>query len=460
MKSHMIFLNRTIINRPDMEADFMFLDGEKKNVEYKLEYSKTILKTVCAFANFHDGIIVLGIRDDGTIVGVNKIEEIKLNIENAINDAIIPKPYFEFETYSEDDLKLLIVKVYKGDHTPYTYHNKAYMRRDTSTVQVDATLYQNLILAGRNLSFEDLVSTEQNLTFDYFSFLMKKQLKITSLSEDLLKTLGLIESDKFNNAAMLLSDDNHLKSSVVQLVAFSDRTVNRIKDKITLESCSILKQFDECMSFYKKHVNIGEIIESAYRKTVEDVPIIAYREAVANMLVHRDYSVAVDARIEIFSDRIEIISPGGLPIGLLNEEFIEGRISKSRNKKLADVFLRLKIIEKLATGIRRIKEQYIEQAVKPQFLTSENSVVIILPFVNQVVKDQNDVLFVMESILEGKENEIYGIIKQSPLIKRVEIQRQIKLEKSQTIELINKLRTSGKIIKVGNGPATGYKVLE
>lgn len=438
----------------------MFLEGEKKTVEYKLEYSKTILKTVCAFANFHDGIIVLGIRDDGTIIGVKKINELKLNIENAINDAIIPKPYYEFEMLSIEELNLLIVKVYKGDHTPYTYQNKAYMRRDTSTVQVDATMNQNLILAGRNLSFEDLVSAEQNLTFNYFTLLMKKHLQITTMTDDLLKTLGLIEGNKYNNAAMLLSDENHLRSSVVQLVAFSDTTVNGIKDKITLESCSLLQQFDECMSFYKKHINIGEIIESAYRKTVEEVPIIAYREAVANMLVHRDYSVDVDARIEIFSDRIEIISPGGLPIGLLNEEFVEGRISKARNRKIADIFLRLKIIEKLATGIRRIKEQYIDQEVKPQFLTSENSVVIILPFVNQSAKQRSDHSFVKENTLEGKENEIYEIIIHSPMIKRLDIQRLINLEKSQTIELINKLRESGKIIKVGNGPATGYKVLD
>jgi len=124
------------------------------------------------------------------------------------------------------------------------------------------------------------------------------------------------------------------------------------------------------------------------------------------------------------------------------------------------VFLRLKIIEKLATGIRRIKEQYSEQDVKPQFLTSENSVVIILPFVNQSSKEQNNVSFVKENTLKSKENEIYAIIKQSPMIKRVDVQSQINLEKSQTIELINKLRESGEIIKVGNGPATGYKVLD
>jgi ATP-dependent DNA helicase RecG len=442
-----------------MEVDYMFLDGEKKTVEYKQEYSRTILKTVSAYANFHDGYVILGIKNDGIIVGIDKIDELKLNIENAINDSILPRPYYEFEIVTVEKKKLLVVKVYKGDHTPYTYQNKAYMRRDTSTVQVDAMINQNLILEGRNLGYEDLISRNQGLTFNYLKQLMKKHLQISDLSDDLLKTLGLIENEHYNNAAALLSDENPQKSSVVQLIAFADTSVSRIKDRETLDACSVLEQFDVCMTFYKKHINTGEIIDSPYRKTVEDIPIVAYREAVANMLVHRDYSVRVDSRIEIFSDRIEIVSPGGLPLGLLNEEFIEGRISKARNIKIADIFLRLKIIEKLATGIRRIREQYAEQYVKPKFITSEHSVTVVLPYLGQTLNNHSKSIGEEKHIWEGKEQLIYNLIKKHPMIKRVDIQSHIDLEKSQTIELINKLRKTGRIIKVGNGPSTGYKVL-
>ncbi|PKM65209.1 MAG: hypothetical protein CVU95_16210 [Firmicutes bacterium HGW-Firmicutes-2] len=435
----------------------MFFDGENKTVEYKQEYSKTILKTACAYANFHDGRIILGIKNDGTIIGVDNIDELKLNIEDAINDSILPRPYYEFEIVTVEKKKLLILKVYKGDHTPYMYQNKAYMRRDTSTVQVDAIINQNLILEGRNIGYEDLISRDQGLTFNYLKQLMKKHLQISDLSDDLLKTLGLIENNQYNNAAALLSDENPQKSSVVQLIAFADTTVSRIKDRETLDACSVLQQFDACMAFYKKHINTGEIIESPYRKTVEDVPIVAYREAVANMLVHRDYSVNVDSRIEIFSNRIEIVSPGGLPLDLLNEEFIEGRISKARNIKIADIFLRLRIIEKLATGIRRIREQYADQHVKPQFITSEHSVTVVLPFLGHSLSNNSNSISEEEHIWEGKEQLIYNLIKKHPMIKRVDIQKNIDLEKSQTIELINKLRKAGRIIKVGNGPATGYR---
>lgn len=99
----------------------MEITGESKNVEYKQEYSKTILKTVCAYANFHDGYIVLGVKDDNTVIGVDKIDELKLSIENAINDAILPSPYYEFEVKEIGIAKLLIIRIYKGDHTPYTY---------------------------------------------------------------------------------------------------------------------------------------------------------------------------------------------------------------------------------------------------------------------------------------------------------------------------------------------------
>ncbi len=146
-----------------------------------------------------------------------------------------------------------------------------------------------------------------------------------------------------------------------------------------------------------------EIVESAYRKTVEDVPYVAYREAVANMLVHRDYSVAVDSRIEIYSDRIEIVSPGGLPIGMLREEYIEGRLSKPRNRKIADIFLRLKVIKKLATGIRRIKEQYIHQEVKPGFIVSENAVVVVLPYVKESLNQGKSNMKEITTTLVGKE---------------------------------------------------------
>lgn len=429
--------------------------GESKVLEYKSTFTKSLLKAVSAFANFHDGRIIIGINDDKTLIGVDNPEELRLNIENSINDNLEPCPYYEISTKTIDDKTILIISVYKGDNTPYTVNNKAYKRSDTATVQVDKFLYQNLILAGRNKGFDGLASSVQELYFNYLESKMRKILGINSLSEDLLISLGLIENRKYNNAAALFSDDNPVDSSVIQMIAYNDRTVLGIKDRVESKNTSILKQFDDCLDFYKKHINISEIIDGAYRKTVEEVPLVAYRESIANLLVHRDYMKNVDSRIEIFSDRIEIVSPGGLPIGILEDEYLEGRISIPRNRIIADIFLRLKIIEKLGTGIRRIKEYYREYDTKPEFIITENSITVILPRINKEIKKVNEINL---DRLNSNELLIYYIIKDNGKINRKDIENKVDLKKSQILQIINNLREYNLVIKTGQGINTEYMI--
>ena len=429
--------------------------GESKVLEYKSTFTKNILKTVSAFANFHDGMIVIGITDDKTLVGVDNPEELRLNIENSINDNLQPCSYYEISTQIIESKTILVISVYKGDNTPYTVNNKAYKRSDTATVQVDKFLYQNLILAGRNKGFDGLISSVQELYFNYLESKMRKILGINSLSEDLLISLSLMENRKYNNAAALFSDDNPVDSSIIQMIAYNDTTVLGIKDKVESKNTSILKQFDECLDFYRKHINISEIIDGPYRKTVEEVPLVAYRESIANLIVHRDYMKNVDSRIEIFSDRIEIVSPGGLPIGILEDEYLEGRISIPRNRIIADIFLRLKIIEKLGTGIRRIKEYYREYDAKPDFIITENSITVILPRINKVIKNTNEINL---DRLNSNELLLYYIIKDNGNIKRSDIEKKIDLKKSQILQIINKLREYNLVLKTGQGVNTKYMI--
>src|SRR6056297_313594 len=434
--------------------------GENKYLEYKQIYTKNLLKTVSAFANYHDGIIVIGITDSIKVLGVKKPDEVRLKIENAINDNIEPKPLYEIEKKSYKDKIIILLKVYKGDYTPYTYKNKAYKRMDTSTVETDRHSYEELILQGRNLSFEDLEAKDQNLSFNYFERKLKKILGIKNLSEDLLITLKLKNNGKYNNTAALLSDDNYFQSSTIHLVKYIDNSLNNIEDKRSLEGISNIEQFDLCLQFCEKHINIEEKIEGAYRKTYEEIPIIALREAIANMIVHRDYSKDREARIEIFKDNISIVSPGGLPIGISEEEYIEGKISVPRNRILADIFQRLKIIERLATGIRRIKESYKDFVMKPEFDVTENTITVILPKTRNYIDNKE---------IDNKKNldnfskiekQIYNIIIEFQPISRAKIQEKIGLSKSQTIEYINNLIEKRRIRKIGKGRSVKYKEVD
>jgi ATP-dependent DNA helicase RecG len=429
------------------------LSGESKTTEYKRDFTKTLLKTVSAFANYHDGKIIIGIDDDHQIVGLDNPHDIKLNIENSINDALEPKPFYEIQAENIDGKIIIVLTVYKGDHTPYTVNQKAYKRSDTSTVQVDRFAYEELILLGRNQSYDGLNSANQDLEFLFLGSKLKTTLDIRSFSEDLLTTLGLKAKGKYNNAAALLSDKNPIQSSALQLIAYRDESVVHIEDRQTLNEVPLFKQFDDCMNFYHKHINTSEIINGAYRKTMEEVPLVAYREAVANLIVHRDYSKNIEGRIEFFSNRIEVISPGGLPIGILENEYLEGRISLPRNRVIAEIFLRLKIIEKLATGIRRIKEYYQDYIVKPVFTITENSITVILPKVNSV---QNDLKPDVKRALKQNERLIYDLLQTNGAMKRADIELVLGLKKSQTVDLLNNLKEYQLISQFGNGPATKY----
>lgn len=290
---------------------------------------------------------------------------------------------------------------------------------DTSTVPTNKTEHENLILKGRNIGYDALFYEGKELYFDYLSKKLRERLGVGILTPDILKTLGLMNGENYTIAASLLSDKNPVNNAVLSLVRFdSDRGLN-IKDKKILRNVSILEQFDKSIEFYHKHINVMEVIKGAYRETIEEIPLVAYREAIANAIVHREYMMDADVRVEIFDDRVEIISPGGLPIGITDEEYIDGRISIPRNKIISDIFLRLGIIERLATGIRRIREYYRNSGANPEFLIAQNSIKVILPRVNSTT-DSAGTINNAEKRLNEDELKIMKFVKSAGRITRKE----------------------------------------
>ncbi|MEN6313977.1 MAG: RNA-binding domain-containing protein [Clostridiaceae bacterium] len=417
--------------------------GESKEVEFKREYSKTLLKTVSAYANYNDGLIVIGINDNGSAVGVSDVSYLKEQIENAINDAVLPNPYFEIETDIVDGKTVLIIKVYKSENTPYTYLGKAYKRIAITTREVDMHEYNELVLNGKNLTYDEIPINDDELDLSVFSNRLRKIMGISEVDKNVLVSLDLYKNGKYNIAAKLLSDNNNIGK--ITLLRYH-KDVELIKDRIDLENMSILTQFDKCIDFYFKHVNKQEIIDGAFRKTIEEIPLVAYREAIANAICHRDYNKQSNVKVEIFDERIEITSPGGLPVGISYDDFIDGRISVPRNKVIAEIFYRLKLIEKIATGIRRIKSYYKEYDSKPEFQITANSVRVVLP----------NVLYKAEISLPEKEQEIIDLLNDEEFLAAREISTALGIKKTQTSKYLGDLLSKGLIIKIGNGRNVKY----
>ena len=369
---------------------------ENRFTEFKESLSSGFLKTVSAFANFGTGKILFGIKDDGSIKGIQNPDKMCLDIENKINDSIQPKPDFSFSINRSTGVITLEVK--DGAFKPYLYKGKAYRRSDTATVEVDQIELKRLILMGDNMSFEELPSPAQDLTFESFFRIIQQKLKLESLSTDVLKTLGFYtKKGGFNHAAALFADKNNF--SGIDMVRFG-ASISEILDRDILTNKSILEEYNQAIFFFEKYYQY-EKIEGMERNLIERIPIEAFRETLANAIVHRVWDIPAHIRIAMYPDRIEIYSPGGLPSGISKEEYLKGYISRLRNPIIANVFFRLHLIEMFGTGIKRIMDCYEEYDVKPIFDISENNICVTLPVVDRKKEVNSDEMIILEILSKG-----------------------------------------------------------
>lgn len=414
---------------------------ENKSLEYKENTeSGTFLKTISAYANYGDGKIIFGIADDGTVKGISKPEEACLNLENKINDSIKPVPEYSIEI-GEDST--IILSICEGLYKPYLYKGKAYKRNDSATIEVDRLEYGRLILEGQNQSYEELPSSMQELTFDRLEEELKESLGITCLNEDILKTLELYSEKRgFNNAAALLADKNQFPG--IDMIRFGN-SIDEIMDRATFEHMSVLAQLSNCIEMFLTYYQY-EKIEGIERKQIDKIPEKAFREAIANALVHRAWDVRASIKISMFEDRIEISSPGGLPAGIGREEYLNGQISVLRNPILGNVFFRLKYIEKFGTGILRINQCYSNALEKPSYQIFENSIQVVLPV---VASDEE---------LSEKDRRILDIIRNKGIVSRSEIEKLTGIGKDSTIRSLNLLLKKHIIEKTGAGRGVKYHI--
>lgn len=413
---------------------------ETKDLEFKEQVTNTFLKTVSAYANYGSGQIKFGVKDDGQIVGMSDPEAACLNIENKINDSIKPNP--DYDLSIDEKTKVVTLTVNKGHNSPYFYKSKAYKRNDSSSVEVDSVELSRLILRSENRSYDSLISNDQNLTFKILGNIFKEELGIHNINNDILITLELMNrEEKFTNAGALLADKNNYRG--IDIVKFGEN-INVMLDRQTYENKSILEEYAEAIAKYRQYYQREEIVGSQ-RKTIQSIPEKAYREAVANALVHRTWDVNSQIKISMFSDRIEITSPGGLPEGLSKEEYLAGQISVLRNPIIAGVFFRLGFIEQFGTGVQRILSEYKNSIIQPQFLIFDNSITIKLPVFKDSVTE-----------LKGEELKFYTILKDKEL-STSEISRLAGFGRTKVLNVINKLINEGYVIKIGSGRSTKYR---
>lgn len=414
---------------------------ETRILEFKETLTNTFLKTVSAFSNYDGGSILFGVDDNGNVKGLPDVKQACLDIENRINDSISPQPDYTLEIQNNDQTIKLTVK--SGLQKPYLYKAKAYKRTDTATIEVDTLEFSRLVLDGRNIRFEELPCKDQELSFKILYRNLKKSIQIETFNQDTLRILNLYDNvNGFNNAAGLLADENHFPG--IDIVKFGE-SISIIQKRLTFENISVLDAYEKALTVFRDYYQY-EVIQGADRKRVEKIPEAAFREAIANALIHRVWDVPSHIRVSLFDDKIEVVSPGGLPSGITKEEYLSGKLSVLRNRNLANVFYRLGFVEIFGTGITRINQLYAESLIKPEFEVSENAIKIVLP------------LFAKNANLIEDEKVIYKLLSKTMLKPISEIAPYIPFGKSKTTKLLKDMEQKGVIAIEGKGRGTKYRI--
>lgn len=362
----------------------------KEKVEYKKP--KSWLKSISAFANTNGGIILFGIRDiDRFPIGLENVINDSEKVSQLINNKITPLPRYELRTSSENKKDFMEIKVGDGPRTPYYYESdgrkEAFIRSGNESVLAPKHILDNLILKGQNTTFDELPSKYgiEDVSFTLLNASLKKETQKEINKDKDFISLELITSDKkITNAGLLLSDQGLLNQSRI----FCTRWKGIVKGSISGDAIddkeytgSIISLLNNAEAFIKNNSKVSWEIMGMKRVEKEDYPLRAIREAIVNAIIHRDYQiVGSEIHIDMFDDRLEITSPGGMIDGSLVQNLDITKISSMRrNRIISDIFNRLHLMERRGSGLTRIIESYNDYFLKPEFSSDVSSFTVVFP---------------------------------------------------------------------------------
>lgn len=341
---------------------------ETNRIENKEQLNEDFEQEVIAFLNYKEGgIIYVGINKNGQVVGVEDVDLTQLQIKDRIKNNIQPSTLGLFDVTVEtiDNKEVIKVIISSGTEKPYYLRKKGrtpegcYIRVGSSKERMTERMIDDMYAKRIKNTLKEIDSPRQELTFNQLKIYYEEHgLK---LNDNYLQNLDLLTSEgKYNYNAFLLADENNVSIKLVKYVGtnklellenleFGNRCLitatQRILDRLDVENTTYAK------------------IEYFGRKEQEKIDSKALKEAVINAIVHNDYSYGNSPIIELYSDRIEITSAGGLPQELSQEEFLEG-VTAPRNKELIRVFKDVDLIENIGSGVLRILDAYDKSCFK------------------------------------------------------------------------------------------------
>ena len=454
-----------------------------KKVMLEVKKPKSWLKSISAFANGIGGVLIFGVADNDAVVGIDDAKKAMEVISEQIKIKMDPIPEVLLKAHEIDGKEIITLEVYRGDETPYYYVGEgnytAYVRIGNESVVATATDLKRLVLRGKNRTYDSLV-TDYNFDDYSFSKLKAAYYKQTKKSMEIkdFESFGIVDRNgKLTNAGALLADESPIYCSRLFCTRWNGTDkASGIIDALDDEEYtgSLILLLEEGMNFARRNFKKMWKKESDRRVEYPEYPERSIFEGLVNGLVHRDYlDMGSEVHIDIFDDRLEIYSPGGMYDGtLIQDRDIDNVPSKRRNPVVADIFSRLDYMERRGSGFKKIMQAYevepnYTEDKKPVFYSNATEFRVILKnlnFTNEVLNEKNEVLDeVLNEVLNSGRTEVeIKVIKEilnSPAIRQKDLAEEVGVSVSTVQRTIKKLVKEGKIVRV-NGKRDGYwKVL-
>lgn len=466
---------------------------EDEKTEFKREVTADVAREVAAFANTEGGTVYIGVADDGSAVGVGDVDAESLRVTNMLRDSIVPDVMELVHVRALDAQatskmfgtscgeEVIAIEVAAGSRKPYYLAKKGPIpagvpvRRGPSSIPTTRDVILAMIRKTANYSYEEEVSVNQELGFSQLKAIFSR--RHVKLGVRQMRSLMMRNEDgQYTNLAYILSDGCQLR---FQVASFQGCDVRVFKDRKVFDGC-ILEQINKLVDYLEFRNETSGRISMPHRIEVRSYPDDALREAVCNMVMHRDYASKAINKVSVFDDRIEFHTAGGLAPGVYKDEVTCGT-SVCRNPRLADLMFRLGLVEAYGTGLPRIFAAYEGRPVQPLVECSENVFRLTLPNINYAIEHgsgekveqveraggsalgegrQSGGLEVLPAPRPWEVGEvrhmILNLIDLNGKITRIEVEKVLGCSRSSAGRLLEGMVSDGLIDKVGAARSTAY----
>jgi ATP-dependent DNA helicase RecG len=457
------------------------LIAEATEYEFKSEVEskkpRSWLKTASAFANGVGGSIYFGVSDEGVAVGLDNAQKaaeqvselIKSRIEPALKNVVL-------EPLRADGKNILRVQISGGANTPYYYNGDgtkiAYYRIGNESAQAPSAVLNELLLKGLHETFDALETKYRYSDYSYTLFEATFKQKTGSIIEkprDYHSFGMLTDDDTLTFVGALFADQCPVHQSRVFCTRWNGMKKGGLyvdaldNDEFQSNAISLL---NDSLKFVRHNSSVKWKKTGTGRIEMPDYPSEAVHEALVNALVHRDYMIkGSEIHVDMYDDRLEIVSPGGMPDGKRIQDLdIDDVASIRRNPVICDLFSRLKLMERRGSGLRKIIDQYPEECA-PSFRSTEQSFVVTLKNLNyaKLSTPSGDEIGVDSGDDNGAENNVDKVLNaicDEPKATQKRLAEMTGISTRTISREIRHLRDTGIIRRVGSDRAGYWEIVK